>query len=140
MKNKTSHSTLRLLTAREVRAHGWPEPDLTDPQYPGLRLVANKDSTKSWIYGYRHPITQRLKQIKLGSYPDLSLSLAREMWRKKHGPRDSGINRSNFGERNQSSIIQTGSVNYASTTQVGNTKVSTVAQLGNGNSSVVWPH
>ncbi|OOY96168.1 hypothetical protein BOW18_08585, partial [Solemya velum gill symbiont] len=35
--------------------------------YRGLRLRANKNGTKTWMYRYR--ADDKLKQIKLGTYP-----------------------------------------------------------------------
>jgi integrase len=44
--------------------------------YQGLRLRANKNSTKTWTYRYRSG--DKLKQIKLGTYPGMELAEARE--------------------------------------------------------------
>ena len=42
----------------------------------GLRFVANKNGTKTWIYRYRDS-ENKLKQIKLGDYPGMGLAEAR---------------------------------------------------------------
>lgn len=42
----------------------------------GLRLVVNKSGSKTWIYRYRNS-DNKLRQIKLGEYPAMSLSDAR---------------------------------------------------------------
>ncbi|NMP16139.1 tyrosine-type recombinase/integrase [Thalassotalea sp. Y01] len=55
----------------------------------GLRLVANQNGTKSWIYRYRNQLG-KLKQIKLGSYPALSVSDARLLYLEQKAIRDKG--------------------------------------------------
>lgn len=62
--------------------------------YRGLRLVANKNGTKTWIYRYRDP-DSKLRQMKLGDYPYMGLAEARaalleqRVVKNKHGdPRE----------------------------------------------------
>jgi len=62
--------------------------------HKGLRFVANKNGTKSWIYRYRVS-EKKLRQMKLGDYPVMGLAEARQEFNKqksiktKHGdPRD----------------------------------------------------
>ncbi len=63
------------LTALRVKNHT--EGILTDAHpYKGLRIRANKNGTKTYFYRYR--MDNRLKQIKLGTYPGMTLSEARE--------------------------------------------------------------
>lgn len=54
----------------------------------GLRLVANKDKSRSWIYRYR--VGDKLKQVKLGSYPDMSLQDARNSYNTQKAAREKG--------------------------------------------------
>lgn len=55
----------------------------------GLRLVANKNGTKSWLYRYRTPRPEyRLKQMKLGDYPSMSLAEARAEHNKQRAIRN----------------------------------------------------
>ncbi|MEZ8144592.1 hypothetical protein A1OQ_13520 [Enterovibrio norvegicus FF-162] len=42
----------------------------------GLRVYVGKTGKKSFIYRYRHPMTKKLKQIKIGTYPQLTLAKA----------------------------------------------------------------
>lgn len=56
---------------------------------PGLRLVAVK-SSKTWTYRYRD-IAGRLKQVKLGSWPDLSIQEAASLWTKYRADREAGV-------------------------------------------------
>lgn len=43
----------------------------------GLRITCGKTGLKSFIYRYRSPIDNKLKKVKIGSYPDISLAEAR---------------------------------------------------------------
>lgn len=55
-----------------------------DPPFDGLRLKANKNNSKTWIYRYRtKPPEKKLKQMKLGAYPQMSLAEAREEVQKQ---------------------------------------------------------
>ncbi len=57
----------------------------------GLRLVVNKSGSKTWIYRYRSPIDNKLKQVKLGLYPTMELSQARAELIRLKGERDGGV-------------------------------------------------
>ncbi|MCL6416352.1 tyrosine-type recombinase/integrase [Aestuariirhabdus sp. Z084] len=51
--------------------------------FRGLRLKAYKDGMKSWVYRYRHPADNtKLRQITLGSYPQMGLAEAHEEFMK----------------------------------------------------------
>ncbi len=66
------------LTALQVKRHS--EGFLADAHpNQGLRLRATKKGTKTWFYRYR--VGDKLKQIKLGSYPGMDLAEAREAYR-----------------------------------------------------------
>ncbi|TDJ28407.1 MAG: site-specific integrase [Gammaproteobacteria bacterium] len=53
--------------------------DLSDAgEYRGLRVSCGTAGTKSFFYRYRSPITERLVQMKLGTFPEMSLSKARQ--------------------------------------------------------------
>lgn len=55
-----------------------------EPPFDGLRLKANKNGSRTWIYRYRtKPPEKRLRQLKLGSYPTRGLSEAREEIQKQ---------------------------------------------------------
>lgn len=56
---------------------------------PGLRLVAVK-SSKTWTYRFRD-IAGRLKQVKLGSWPDQSIQEAASLWTKYRAEREAGV-------------------------------------------------
>lgn len=85
-------STRKHLTGLDVTRHKYGDPPLVDEGCPGLRLYALKplkDGSKrgSWIYRYRTK-TGALKQIKLGQYPGMGLSDAKEAWGKQKKIRD----------------------------------------------------
>lgn len=44
----------------------------------GLMLKVRKSGTKTWIFRYQKPITDKRNNISLGSYPELSLANARK--------------------------------------------------------------
>lgn len=68
-------NTNKALDALTVKRHR--EGVLSDTApHKGLRLVANKSGSKTWIYRYRN-VEGRLRQIKLGEYPSMSLAEAR---------------------------------------------------------------
>lgn len=72
MAGRDSNKPLDALTVKRHR-----EGILADAApHRGLRLHANKNGTKSWIYRYRDS-EKKLKQIKLGDYPALGLAEAR---------------------------------------------------------------
>lgn len=70
-------TTKTALTSAIVKKHRIGVLSDTSP-HVGLRLVANKNGTKTWLYRFRTPRPEyRLKQMKLGDYPAMSLAEAR---------------------------------------------------------------
>ena len=68
-------SVVKPLTALQVKRHT--EGTLADVHpHQGLRLRANKNGTKTWSYRYR--VGNKLRQIKLGTYPGMELAEARQ--------------------------------------------------------------
>jgi integrase len=59
------------------------------PEHPGLRLMASH-SGRTWTYRYRHPDSNLVKQVKLGAWPAMGLSVAVEAWEKARAERESG--------------------------------------------------
>ena len=57
--------------------------------YSGLRVRANKNGTKTWIYRYRAGL--KLKQIKLGTWPGMELSEARRALLKLRASKEQNI-------------------------------------------------
>lgn len=62
---------------------------LTSQEHPGLRLEASA-SRRSWIYRYRSPIDQALRQVKLGEWPTMSVSAAIAAWGLVRAQREEG--------------------------------------------------
>jgi integrase len=62
------------------------------PPNSGLRLLAYETGNKTWVYRYRHKITGQLKQVKIGSYSESSLGVAkaREYFNAYKAERDNG--------------------------------------------------
>jgi len=63
--------------------------DITFAQAPGLRMQASKTGRR-WVYRYRSPIDNALRQIKLGAWPALPAHRAVVEWEKRKGERDAG--------------------------------------------------
>lgn len=70
-----ANNTNKALDALTVKRHKTGVLSDTAP-HKGLRLVANKSGSKTWIYRYRNS-EGKLKQIKLGEYPTMLLAEAR---------------------------------------------------------------
>jgi hypothetical protein len=56
----------------------------------GLRLVAS-NSSKSWIYRFKSPIDDRMRQVKIGEWPAMPLSAAVAEWEGLRKVRESGV-------------------------------------------------
>ena len=65
--------------------------DLSDTgEYRGLRVYCGTAGTKSFYYRYRSPLTEKLVQMKLGAFPSVSLSDARQELENLKSIRNSG--------------------------------------------------
>ena len=62
---------------------------LTVADCPGLRLLATK-SGKTWTYRYRGP-DERLKQVAIGRWPELTLADAIAKWHELRGLKAQGV-------------------------------------------------
>ncbi|MDN4057160.1 integrase family protein [Massilia sp. YIM B02769] len=56
---------------------------------PGLRLEASA-STRSWVYRFKSPIDDRMRQVKIGTWPKMSLVAAMVEWEKLREIRSAG--------------------------------------------------
>jgi len=56
---------------------------------PGLRLEATA-STRSWVYRFKSPVDQRMRQVKIGAWPKVSISAAVVEWEKLRDIRAAG--------------------------------------------------
>jgi integrase len=66
-----------------------PGEHLTFDGCPGLRLEAAQ-TTRTWTYRYRSPVDGKLRQVKLGRWPEMSSAEAMAAWQKARGARDAG--------------------------------------------------
>ncbi|MCB1967138.1 integrase arm-type DNA-binding domain-containing protein [Accumulibacter sp.] len=66
-----------------------PGQHITSAEAPGLRVEAHSDRT-TWTYRYRSPLDQRLRQVKIGMWPAVSVHAAFVAWEKLRDQRDSG--------------------------------------------------
>ena len=62
---------------------------LTFEGFPGLRLEVTH-SRKSWIYRYKSPLDQRMRQLKLGEWPAMGFPAAIAVWETQRASRDGG--------------------------------------------------
>jgi Arm DNA-binding domain len=56
---------------------------------PGLRLVASTVG-RAWVYRYKSPLDERMRQIKIGSWPSMPFGQALTEWERLRGLRESG--------------------------------------------------
>lgn len=56
---------------------------------PGLRLEASA-SGKSWTYRYKSPLDGRMRQVKFGTWPGMSISDAVASWKELQAVRNAG--------------------------------------------------
>lgn len=66
-----------------------PKEHITIDGYPGLRLEASA-SKRTWTYRYKSPVDARMRQIRLGHWPGMSLPAAIVAWEAVRAQRDSG--------------------------------------------------
>jgi integrase len=55
----------------------------------GLRLVASTVG-RAWVYRYKSPVDGRMRQIKLGTWPAMSIAQAAAEWERLRGEREAG--------------------------------------------------
>lgn len=63
---------------------------LTVEHCPGLRLIATR-SGRTWTYRFKSPVDQRVRQVRLGAWPALSLQEAIGRWSEARKERDDGV-------------------------------------------------
>lgn len=107
----TKHST-RGLSDLSIKRMKKGQPDLVDSgENSGLRVSKGTTGKTSFIYRYRSPTNNKLKQYKIGEYPALSLSEARVELAKLKRQRVLGfcpatIRKDEREKRNQISVAQ----------------------------------
>jgi len=66
-----------------------PGDHLIVPGAPGLRLEAGK-TARTWIYRYKSPVDDRMKQVRLGRWPTMSVAQAAVAWDAARAERAGG--------------------------------------------------
>ena len=74
--------------AREIKLLQ-PGQHLTSTETAGLRIEAHV-GRKTWTYRYRSPLDQKLRQVRIGTWPAMSLHAAVVAWERLRDLRDSG--------------------------------------------------
>lgn len=59
------------------------------PDCPGLRFEASS-TARSWIYRYKSPVDGRMRQVKIGEWPAMSVNVAKAEWEKLRQQRTHG--------------------------------------------------
>ncbi|MBM1171265.1 tyrosine-type recombinase/integrase [Microvirga arabica] len=71
----------KILTDTLVRSINPPETgrlEITDARCRGLALRVTSSGAKSWSFRFRDPLTGEVQRMTLGTYPDVTLAMARE--------------------------------------------------------------
>ena len=66
-----------------------PGEHITLDGYPGLRLEANA-TYRTWLYRYKSPVDGRMRRVKIGHWPALSMHAAVVAWEGLRDRRDAG--------------------------------------------------
>ncbi|HYD58899.1 MAG TPA: integrase family protein [Noviherbaspirillum sp.] len=74
--------------AREAKLLA-PGAHITIDGAPGLRLEAT-NSTKAWTYRYKSPVDQKMRQVKIGEWPAMSIAKAMSEWEELSKARKNG--------------------------------------------------
>jgi integrase len=82
-----------------------PGQHLTSPEHPGLRLEAVTDK-RTWIYRYRSPVDNRLRQIKIGNWPAVSVHGAIAEWERLRKLRETGVDPAEERKRARAALKQ----------------------------------
>ncbi|KVM05514.1 tyrosine-type recombinase/integrase [Burkholderia ubonensis] len=90
---------------------------LTFDGFPGLRLQAS-ESRRSWIYRYKSPIDDRMRQVKLGEWPAMGFPSAIAEWEQKRSARDSGVDPAAEKREKRQSVAATRAINAYTVKQV----------------------
>lgn len=70
--------TIKPLTTKTIEAMKPSNADLADiEENRGLRVSCGKTGAKTFIYRYKSPVDAKLKQIKIGRFPEVTLTEAR---------------------------------------------------------------
>ena len=82
-----------ITTDRSIATHKPDDKEYFVPvkNHPRLSLRVRPNDTKSWVYRYYSPKTNKQGKISFGSYPSISLARACELWRENEELLSKGI-------------------------------------------------
>ena len=63
---------------------------LPDPNRSGLLMRVGKRAGRQWIFRHVHPTTQKQTEVVFGTFPDMSVSVARDVWGQMRAHRNAG--------------------------------------------------
>ena len=73
-----SYETKKPLTTKTIEMMKPKDSDKADiGEYSGLRVTCGKTGVKTFFYRYSSPITKKLTQVKIGSFPQTSQAAKR---------------------------------------------------------------
>jgi len=79
------------LSPLAIKAMKPEDKDLSDTaDNRGLRVTCGKTGKKTFFYRYKSPVTKKLTQIKIGTFPDTTLAQARTKLHELKKMRDAG--------------------------------------------------
>lgn len=89
---QNSKITNKPLSALAIKAMKPSDKVMSDAgEYTGLRVTCGTTGKKTFIYRYRSPVTDKITQIKIGGYPQVSLAEARVELRNLKELRGTGL-------------------------------------------------
>lgn len=90
MAGSNSSKPLTALSVKRFKFNPSDKNYLSDAHpHKGLRFIANKNGTRTWIYRFRSN-DGKLKQVKIGHYPEVELSAARVAFTRLRGAKNDG--------------------------------------------------
>ena len=90
------------LTNTQVKQAKAKEKDYYLPDGQGLQLRISSKGKKSWVFKYQTPITKKRTNISFGSYPEISLALARKRREEARENLSQGVNPKTYKEELES--------------------------------------
>lgn len=84
----TPEGTLKAFDARTAKLLP-PGEHYTMPDCPGLRFEASS-TARAWIYRYKSPADGKMRQVKIGDWPGVSVHAAKAEWEKLRDQRAKG--------------------------------------------------
>lgn len=86
-----AQQTSKPLNHRSIEAMKPNDPDKSDAgEFRGLRVACGSTKKKTFYYRYKSPITKKLVQVKIGNFPEMSLSTARNELHRLKSVRQEG--------------------------------------------------